>query len=112
MQKKNIDTIYKSLVGGKTSFGDAAVKHSDCSSGEQGGSLGEFGKGMMVKSFEDVAFSLEINEISEPFESRVWLSYCKKRRINSIITVVCKAWLSNIFKDFLIGEKIYIFLFF
>ena len=24
---------------------------------------------MMVKSFEDVAFSLEINEISEPFES-------------------------------------------
>ena len=67
--KKNIDTIYKSLVGGKTSFGDAAVKHSDCSSGEQGGSLGEFGKGMMVKSFEDVAFSLEINEISEPFES-------------------------------------------
>ena len=45
------------------------LKHSDCSSGEQGGSLGEFGKGMMVKSFEDVAFSLEINEISEPFES-------------------------------------------
>ena len=24
--KKNIDTIYKSLVGGKTSFGDAAVE--------------------------------------------------------------------------------------
>ena len=64
--KKNIDTIYKSLLGGKTSFGDAAVKHSDCYSGEQGGSLGEFGKGMMVKSFEDVAFSLEINEIVNP----------------------------------------------
>ena len=32
--KKNIDLIYKSVVEGKTTFGDAAVKHSDCSSGE------------------------------------------------------------------------------
>ena len=67
--KKSIDQIYKSVLDGKTTFGDAAVKHSDCSSSEHGGDLGEFGRGMMVKSFEDVAFSLDINEISEPFEA-------------------------------------------
>ena len=67
--KKNILSIHKNLIDQKTSFGDAALKHSDCSSGSSGGNLGEFGRGMMVKPFEDVAFSLKVNEISEPFES-------------------------------------------
>ena len=62
---------------------------------------------MMVKSFEDVAF-FEINEISEPFESEFGYHIVKKKRINSIITVVCKAWLV-IFSRFLIGENIYFF---
>ena len=53
--KKNIDLIYKSVVEGEITFGDVH-RHSDCSSAENGGDLGEFGKGMMVKSFEDVAF--------------------------------------------------------
>jgi len=49
--------------------GDLATKHSDCSSASYGGSLGEFGKGVMVKPFEDVSFSLKVGEFSEPFES-------------------------------------------
>ena len=67
--KKSIDKIYRRVIDVKTPFGDAAVKHSDCSSSEHGGDLGEFGRGMMVKPFEEVAFSLDINEVSEPFES-------------------------------------------
>ena len=30
-------------------FSDAAVQYSNCPSGQSGGSLGEFTKGMMVK---------------------------------------------------------------
>ena len=50
-------------------FKDLAIKHSSCSSGQSGGSLGEFGKGVMVKQFEDAAFTLKINELSEPIET-------------------------------------------
>lgn len=67
--KENIDAIYKEVTDGNIQFADAAVKHSDCSSSENGGNLGQFAKGMMVKPFEDIAFSLKVNEISEPFES-------------------------------------------
>ena len=66
---EEIESIHKQVVDGKISFADAAVKHSDCSSSDGGGNLGEFGKGMMVKPFEEMAFSLEINQVSEPFES-------------------------------------------
>jgi len=67
--KKLIDEIFKSLTEDKANFRDLASKHSDCSSASSGGSLGEFGKGMMVKPFEEMAFSLEINQVSKPFES-------------------------------------------
>ena len=66
---EEIESIHKQVVGGEISFADAAVKHSDCSSADGGGNLGEFGKGMMVKPFEEMAFSLEIDQVSEPFES-------------------------------------------
>ncbi len=67
--KKKASNIYEEINSGKTKFSDAAVQHSNCPSGQSGGSLGEFTKGMMVKAFEDVAFSLKIDQISEPFES-------------------------------------------
>ena len=50
-----------------------------CSSAEQGGNLGEFGKGMMVKPFEDVAFSLKVDEI-EPFESEFGFHIVKREK--------------------------------
>ena len=64
-----INSIYEKLNKNKSLFKDLASKHSDCSSSSYGGSLGEFGKGMMVKPFEEKAFSLEIDEISEPIET-------------------------------------------
>ena len=76
--KKKIDDIYKEIKSGSIKFADAAVKHSNCPSSQSGGSLGEFTKGMMVKAFEDVAFSLDIEQISEPFESEFGFHIVKR----------------------------------
>ena len=50
-------------------FHKIAKECSECPSCCDCGNLGYFARGMMVKEFEDVAFGLEINEISEPVET-------------------------------------------
>lgn len=51
-------------------FAKLAKQHSqDPGSGEKGGDLGYFGRGMMVKPFEEAAFSLKENQISEVVRS-------------------------------------------
>ena len=52
------------------SFEDAAKLNSLCPSKAQGGDLGFFGKGMMVKEFEDACFSMEVGEISNPIKTQ------------------------------------------
>jgi parvulin-like peptidyl-prolyl isomerase len=41
----------------------------DSSNKDQGGDLGWFGKGKMTKPFEDSAFELPVNQVSEPIKS-------------------------------------------
>jgi peptidyl-prolyl cis-trans isomerase C len=51
-------------------FEELASQYSKCPSGNNGGSLGAFGRGQMVKPFEDAAFALEVGQISAPIQTQ------------------------------------------
>lgn len=52
-------------------FDDLAKNHSQCPSGQSGGSLGQFSMGQMVPEFDAVIFSeLPIGEISAPVKTQ------------------------------------------
>jgi peptidyl-prolyl cis-trans isomerase D len=54
-------------ISGGTPFAEVAKRESsDTVSGNQGGDLGEFGKGEMDPAFEKAAFTLPLNKLSEP----------------------------------------------
>lgn len=60
--------ISKKLATG-AKFEDLARQYSKCPSGQKGGDLGFFGKGMMVKEFEEAAFSLPLGSVSKPIKT-------------------------------------------
>ena len=51
-------------------FMSAAKKYSKCPSGKSGGILGYFGRGDMVKPFEEAAFNLPNGQVSEPVKTQ------------------------------------------
>lgn len=61
--------IYQELIKG-ADFRQMAINNSkDPGSGKNGGDLGWFGKGMMVKEFEEACFAAKIGEIQKPVKS-------------------------------------------
>jgi peptidyl-prolyl cis-trans isomerase C len=51
-------------------FAELARQHSKCPSGQQGGELGEFTSGQMVKEFDDVVFGSELGRVHGPIETQ------------------------------------------
>lgn len=68
--KEECEKVRKEIENGECTFEEAAMKHSTCPSKEQGGSLGDFSRGMMVPEFEDAAFTLELETVSEPVKTQ------------------------------------------
>jgi foldase protein PrsA len=68
--EKTAQEVKKKLDEG-AKFEDLAKEYSqDPGSAAQGGDLGFFGPGKMVPEFEEAAYALEVNKISEPVKSQ------------------------------------------
>ncbi len=65
-----IEEISEMISDGEINFAQAAAEYSQCPSGANGGDLGEFGRGQMVRPFEDAAFALPVGEMSGIVETQ------------------------------------------
>ena len=69
LKSEDFSEDIKAAIDGGADFADQAREHSECPSSRSGGDLGDFGRGMMVAPFEEVAFDLDVDEVSGPVET-------------------------------------------
>ena len=63
------EELKNEIIGG-SDFAEVARMHSSCPSSRQGGDLGEFGPGQMVKEFDEVVFSGALNTVHGPVKTQ------------------------------------------
>ncbi len=69
--KAQAEDLFKQLKANPKKFGEFAAQYSkDPGSAEKGGDLGFFGRGLMVKPFDDAAFSMKVGDITGPVETQ------------------------------------------
>lgn len=60
----------KQRIAAGEDFADLARQHSKCPSGRNGGDLGEFAPGQMVREFNDVCFNEEVGVVHGPVQTQ------------------------------------------
>ena len=60
----------KQQIESGSDFAEMAKQHSTCPSGRKGGELGQFGPGQMVKEFDEVVFSGDLNTVHGPVKTQ------------------------------------------
>ena len=60
----------KTQIENGTDFAEMAKAHSQCPSGQQGGDLGQFSPGQMVKEFDQVVFKKEVGKVHGPVKTQ------------------------------------------
>ena len=65
---ERIQMVAAELANG-LEFADLAGEYSECPSAQDGGQLGEFGRGDMVPEFDEVVFELEVGDTSGVVET-------------------------------------------
>ena len=106
-------------INNKAKFSELAKTHSTGPSGKNGGNLGWFGPGQMVKEFEQATFSLEKGEVSqEPVKTKFGFHIIKLNDIRdakpkkldeikqNIIDKITKISLSNLENKIRNNQKI------
>ena len=61
--------VKNKIENGELSFEEAAKQYSTCPSKAQGGSLGTFGRGQMVKEFDEAVFTAEVGKVIGPVKT-------------------------------------------
>ena len=98
-------SILNDIKCGKMSFEDAAREYSSCPSKENGGSLGDFGKGQMVPEFDKAVFSMEVGEITETPVKTQFGYHLIKLNSKSDGSVTPLAEIRDRLSEMLLGEK-------
>jgi len=101
--RKRLIEIKERLQKGED-FATLAKEFSQCPSGKNGGDLGYFKRGQMVKPFEEAAFALEPGEISDVVETRFGYHLIKVFEKKPAYTIAYIDIKEKI-KDFLKKEK-------
>jgi|TARA_B100001250_G_C19817430_1_gene799496 peptidyl-prolyl cis-trans isomerase C len=70
VEDENLCNELKARINNGEDFSTIAKEFSSCPSGEKGGDLGTFGPGQMVKEFDEVVFSANINEVQGPVKTQ------------------------------------------
>ena len=60
----------KQQIADGADFAELAKQHSACPSGRDGGALGTFSPGQMVKEFDDVVFSGPVGVVQGPVKTQ------------------------------------------
>ncbi len=60
----------KKQIENGADFAEIAKNNSKCPSGQQGGDLGEFSPGQMVKEFDQVVFNEEVGKVHGPIQTQ------------------------------------------
>jgi len=67
--KEEAEMLKQKLAKG-ADFESLAKKHSTCNSAKQGGNLGEFAPGTMLKAFDNVVFKLPVLKVHGPIKTK------------------------------------------
>ncbi|WP_299033008.1 peptidylprolyl isomerase [uncultured Anaerococcus sp.] len=80
--EKTAKEIKEKLDKGEDFAALAKEYSKDTANADNGGNLGEFSKGQMVKEFEDAAFALKEGEISEPIKTQFGYHIIKINKVS------------------------------
>jgi peptidyl-prolyl cis-trans isomerase C len=102
--RKKMEAIQQRLKKGED-FAELAKQNSEDASNVKGGDLGYFGRGRMVKPFEDAAFALKQGEVSDIVETQFGYHLIKVTD-RKPETVVPYEEIKDKLQDYLKGETI------